>query len=70
MTSRDFCYWLRGYFELASADELSTSQVETIKQHLSMVFIHEIAPSFPHEQQQQLFQAHVGWPDNEPGARC
>lgn len=35
MTSRDFCYWLQGYFELNHA----------IRRHLSMVFKHEIDPS-------------------------
>lgn len=49
MRSRDFCYWLQGYFELI--DEvvgpitLSKTQVECIRNHLSMVFVHEIDPS-------------------------
>jgi hypothetical protein len=51
MTSRDFCYWLQGYFEIANAhaltDALSVKQVEMIKRHLALVFKHEIDPSIP-----------------------
>jgi hypothetical protein len=48
MTSRDFCYWLQGFFEMrdgASEAGLSTHQVMTIQKHLHMVFVHEIDPS-------------------------
>ena len=50
MTSRDFCYWLQGYFEIAALADSSTAQItvaqaDMIKRHLSMVFIHEIDPS-------------------------
>ena len=46
MTSRDFCYWLQGLFELGNVKTgLDVSQMETIKRHLSMVFKHEIDPS-------------------------
>lgn len=64
MTSRDFCYWLQGYFELteeldtALVKDFSRSQLATIKNHLNMVFIHEIDPSFPAEQQLALDAAH------------
>ena len=49
MQSRDFCYWLQGYIELASTDGtpvLSQEKMECIKKHLNMVFVHEIDPSF------------------------
>lgn len=47
MTSRDFCYWLQGYFELKGKEStLSTEQVAVVKKHLAMVFRHEIDPSF------------------------
>lgn len=58
MTSRDFCYWLQGYFELLSHDDPNTvdyldhKQVDTMRKHLSMVFKHEIDPSFGDEQHQ------------------
>lgn len=54
MTSRDFCYWLQGFFELHAASPvagtpngqgLHENQVECIRKHLSLVFVHEIDPS-------------------------
>ena len=52
MKSRDFCYWLQGFFELADLNEevpekltLTPQQVECIRRHLNMVFYHEIDPS-------------------------
>lgn len=50
MTSRDFCYWLQGFFELTINDgEISVSkeQAKTIQNHLNLVFKHEIDPSMP-----------------------
>jgi hypothetical protein len=47
MTSRDFCYWLQGHFELANPQELSARETALIKQHLALVFKHEIDPSMP-----------------------
>jgi hypothetical protein len=44
MTSRDFCYWLQGYFELTAPSSLTTRQAEIVKNHLAMVFKHEIDP--------------------------
>ena len=31
MTSRDFCYWLQGYFEIENPDEISNIKLEMIK---------------------------------------
>jgi hypothetical protein len=48
MTSRDFCYWLQGYFELHQTDAktpLTGAQADLIKRHLALVFKHEIDPS-------------------------
>lgn len=51
MTSRDFCYWLQGYFELqerspdSEVKALGAAQVRCIQQHLALVFKHEIDPS-------------------------
>ena len=59
MTSRDFCYWLQGFFEIGTPIGLSSDQLEAIKQHLNMVFLHEIDPSFGGpEKQQKLNQVH------------
>ena len=46
MTSRDFCYWLQGYFEIDQPEELTKEKLEKIRNHLNMVFKHEIDPSF------------------------
>lgn len=46
MTSRDFCYWLQGLFELSTVKELDSTQIAVIKKHLNMVFLHEIDPGF------------------------
>lgn len=65
MTSRDFCYWLQGFMEIRSQEHgnpqpvaLSPNQVEVIGRHLSLVFKHEIDPSFPAEQQAELNKIH------------
>ena len=42
MTSRDFVYWLQGFFELSEVKTLTEEQVKIIKTHLNMVFIHDI----------------------------
>ena len=43
MKSRDFAFWLQGFFELGGgADGLSSTQVALVKQHLALVFKHDI----------------------------
>lgn len=77
MTSRDFCYWLQGLFELGEPQSLDAKQTELVKRHLAMVFIHEIDPSAgPPEKQSELNAAHEpfahmkqNWPDGVK-ARC
>lgn len=59
MTSRDFCYWLQGFFEVSEPVNLSEKQVQQIKNHLAMVFKHEIDPSFGgKERQDELTKEH------------
>lgn len=43
MTTRDFTFWLQGFFEISNREfELLTQyQVQIIERHLKMVFIHE-----------------------------
>lgn len=42
MQSRDFCFWLNGFFELGGgADGFTTQQVALVKQHLALVFEHD-----------------------------
>lgn len=44
MTSRDFAYWLQGFFEINEPSIISDKQTEIIKKHLNLVFKHEIDP--------------------------
>jgi hypothetical protein len=53
MTSRDFAYWLKGHFELSDSDSLSSEQIAIIKNHLDMVFVHEIDPSMGNQEHQE-----------------
>lgn len=39
-----FCFWLQGFFEVSNAKVISEEQVELIKNHLNLVFAHEIDP--------------------------
>jgi hypothetical protein len=45
MQSRDFCFWLQGFFELGDGAAITPDQAVIIKRHLTLVFAHEIAPS-------------------------
>lgn len=63
MTSRDFCFWLQGFFEIDDANKegiprerlgLTNTQVDMIKKHLALVFVHEIDPSMGDEKHQEL----------------
>jgi hypothetical protein len=58
MKSVEFCYWMQGMFELTDPKTLNEKQVELIKAHLNMVFLHEIDPSYPPEQQKPLQDLH------------
>ena len=54
MTSRDFAFWLQGYFEISGVDEIGVPETEMIKKHLNLVFKHEIDPSMGDEKHQQV----------------
>lgn len=60
MKSVEFCYWLQGLFEVGEPTTLNEKQVDLIKRHLNMVFIHEIDATYPAEQQNALNTAHAG----------
>lgn len=63
MTSRDFCYWLQGFFEIAEEGRepidqgngtvhtpglvMNDKQIRMVRRHLELVFKHEIDPSMP-----------------------
>jgi hypothetical protein len=80
MTARDFCFWLQGKLEIDAAklgpvvgeytEGLTASQVEVIKKHLAMVFVHEIDPSMGGpEQQAKLNDLHAIHPHPMWGER-
>lgn len=73
MTSRDFCYWLQGVFEVANPQALDARQTEMIRRHLSLVFKHEIDPTFGDETKQaeldKLHNPHL-YGLMGPGVRC
>jgi hypothetical protein len=45
MNSRDFVYWLQGFFEISGASKISAEQAAVIQSHLNLVLTHETAPS-------------------------
>lgn len=71
MKATEFCYWLQGLFELGSPVQLDARQTDLIKRHLAMVFLHDIDPSYPEEEQAGLDAAHSGEPTKiaKPGMR-
>jgi hypothetical protein len=80
MTSRDFCYWLQGFFELHNAGPkpgepydakaLHGYQIEMIEKHLALVFKHEIDPTMgPQKIQDELNKIH-GQVTGGPLMRC
>lgn len=75
MTSRDFCFWLQGFFELrapAQDSGLTLEQSRAIQRHLALVFEHEIDPSMGTAKAQQTLNAIHGHPPNPGGLvmRC
>ena len=60
MTSRDFIYWLQGYAEL-HGEPPSPEVWNKVKNHLNLVFKHEIDPSMP-DPDGKLQEAHDGKP--------
>ena len=61
MTSRDFAYWLQGFFEIEKPLSIDPQQTEMIQKHLNMVFFHEIDPSMGDKKHNQtLTDIHEG----------
>lgn len=40
MNERDFCYWLRGFLEVANPGAMTAGQIAMVKEHLDLVFSH------------------------------
>lgn len=75
MTSRDFCYWLQGWFELNETidhrEGATPETIDMIKRHLALVFKHELDPSMGDEQkQQELNNIHGGINTSDIKLRC
>jgi hypothetical protein len=65
MTSRDFAFWLQGFFELTNPESITPEQVFMIQKHLNLVFVHEIDPSMgDHDHQDQLNAIHNTKPED------
>lgn len=61
MTSQDFVYWLQGFMEIAEPEVLSAKQLDMIKSHLALVFVHDIDPKAGGpETQTKLNKIHSG----------
>ena len=54
MTSRDFVYFLQGFFEISNTEEITKEQTRIIKNHLNLVFKHEIDPSMGDDKHQKI----------------
>lgn len=57
MTSRDFAFWLQGFFEVSNAETITKEQTQVIKNHLNLVFKHEIDPSIDYDKHQAELNA-------------
>lgn len=81
MKATEFCYWLQGYFEIAGqapglrvdamrpdAVALTRAQVDMIKRHLALVFVHDIDPQAGDPEHQSTLQSiHDGGPARPGG---
>lgn len=75
MKARDFCFWLQGYIELTggTGNGLTTAQLDSVRNHLALVFKHEIDPEMGGKQHQNdLNQVHSHGllPSEGPIMRC
>lgn len=62
MTSRDFCFWLQGFFEVSGVGTLNGEQADVVKRHLSLVFKHEIDPAMGGPEKQKALDSLHGPP--------
>jgi len=44
MKAESFCYWLQGFFEITNPKDINIDQLNIIKNHLNLVFFHDIDP--------------------------
>ena len=74
MNAIDFCFWLQGYFEIANPETtLTMDQTTAIRDHLNLVFKHEIDPlreSQTPASKESLDEAHGPGKGSGPVMRC
>jgi hypothetical protein len=44
MKAESFVYWLQGFFEISGCKKINAEQAVIIRNHLNMVFHHDIDP--------------------------
>lgn len=54
MTSVNFTYWLQGFFEISGNNKVTEEQIKVIKNHLNLVFKHEIDPKMGDKKHQEI----------------
>lgn len=60
MKASEFAYWLNGFFEIAESNTgLSQRQLEIIKNHLKLVFLYDIDPSYSKDARVQKIMQNV-----------
>jgi hypothetical protein len=62
MTTRDFAFWLQGFFEITDAKSITEEQTTMIKNHLKLVFHHDIDPSFSSDTKEQAIMNEIHKP--------
>lgn len=60
MKAESFAYWLQGFFELTNVEKIDEKQTQIIKNHLNLVFVHDIDPKMGDEaHQEKLNEIHT-----------
>ena len=64
MTAEQFVFWLQGFFEISDdkATKLNEKQIKIIKNHLGLVFFHDIDPKYSDDPavQEKMNELHSG----------
>ena len=59
MRTSEFCYWLQGFFELSDTEEITKDQLQIIKAHLNLVFVHDLDPKQVADKLQQIHDSEI-----------